>query len=103
MPPLPGGGDLPVPGHLGHVADSEPNGTVPNQLQGSAALDEGRISGTGSRHPQADGEIPEGWSTFILVEGAEFRKALTRKSRFGPFLLLWRCSNLLHSFTLALI
>lgn len=50
VPPLPGGGNLPIQSHLGHVADSKPDGTVQNRLQRSSALDEGRFSGTGSRH-----------------------------------------------------
>lgn len=69
VPPLPGGGNLPIQSHLGHVADSKPDGTVQNRLQRSSALDERRISGTRSRHSQADGEIPQGWSPLDFGKG----------------------------------
>lgn len=60
MPPVPGGGDVPLPSHLRHVADGEPHGAEPHRVPRSAALDEGRLPGAGPRHAQADGEIQEG-------------------------------------------
>lgn len=46
--PLPGSGDVPIPGHLRHMAHSEPNGTVQNRVPWSSALDEGCVPGVGS-------------------------------------------------------
>lgn len=63
MPSVPGSRNVSIPSHLGHVANGESDGTVQDRLPRSAALDEGRISGTGSGHSKADGEIPQGGST----------------------------------------
>lgn len=62
VPIVPGGRNVSLSSDLGHVADGESNGAVEDWIQRSAALDEGRISGAGSRHTQTDGEIPQGQS-----------------------------------------
>lgn len=41
--------DFQIPGHLRHMADSEPNGTISDWIQRSSALDERCVSGAGSR------------------------------------------------------
>lgn len=50
VPFVPGSRNVSIPSHLGHVANGESDGTVQDRLPRSAALDEGRISGTGSGH-----------------------------------------------------
>lgn len=62
VPIVPGGRNVSLSSDLGHVADGESNGAVEDWIQRSVALDEGRISGAGSRHTQTDGEIPQGQS-----------------------------------------
>ncbi len=57
-PSVPGGGDVSLPSHFWHVADGEQDGAVTDRVQRSSALDEGRFSGAGPRHTQADGEVP---------------------------------------------
>lgn len=60
MPLVPGGGNLPLPSHLRHLADRQPDGAVQDGIPRSAALDEGRVAGTRPRHSQTDGKIPQG-------------------------------------------
>lgn len=73
----PRSGDLSAPGHLRYLADSEPHGAVSDGVQGGVVVDEGRVSGAGSRPLQADGEVqegrrfPEGCQRGCLLEGAE--------------------------------
>lgn len=60
MPPVPGGGNLSLPSHLRHLADRQPDGAVQDGIPRSAALDEGCVAGTRSRHSQTDGKVPQG-------------------------------------------
>ena len=50
VPFVPGGGDLSLSGHLRHLADGQPDGAVQDRVPRSAALDEGLVAGTRSRH-----------------------------------------------------
>lgn len=80
MPFVPGDRNVSLSSHLRHVADRESNGAVQDRVPRSAALDEGRISGTGSGHTQTDGEIPQGLSdTFCL-----------KNHRCAPIGMTWR-------------
>lgn len=49
-PPAPGGGDIQAARHRRHAADGQPNGEGAHRVQRSAAVDEGRVPGTGPRH-----------------------------------------------------
>lgn len=62
MPFVPGGRNVSLSGYFRHVVDGESNGAVQDRIPGRAALDEGCISGTGSRYSKTDGEIPQGLS-----------------------------------------
>lgn len=55
-----GSGDVPAARHSRHAADGQPDGEGPHGVQGSAALDEGRLSGTGPGHLQTAGKVPQG-------------------------------------------
>lgn len=66
MPFVPGGGNVSLSGHLRHLADGQPDGAVQDGISRSAALDEGCVAGTRSRHSQTDGKIPQGVGRIII-------------------------------------